>query len=210
MVACRLLLASAEFSVLRSWIWPKPVPNVIFVAVPLPTAATSRTVPTARFEVAVRARLVVARPVPIPSAASRLLPGLLELMLRSDVVPVETTSCPEPLTEAAVAPAAVVKVACPAVGPEVESVAVLTPVARSIAFSKSPTLPDPMNTVELPEPSVTTLPETPEGGLVGGGGERGGRRSRAGLEGDGVAVNCQRVAVTDGRGDAVGVGRFRQ
>ena len=87
-------------------------------------------------------------------------------MLRSDVVPVETTSCPEPLTEAAVAPAAVASAAAPEVGPEVEIVAVWTPVARSMAFSKSPMLPDPMYTVELPEPSVTRLPMTPEGGLV--------------------------------------------
>jgi len=109
---------------------------------PLPTRAMSRTVPTARFEVefGVRARLVVARPLPSPSAASKF--ALFEEMLRSEAVPVEMASCPEPLTEAAVAPAATARLAWPALGPEVMIVAVCTPVARSMAFKRSATVPD--------------------------------------------------------------------
>jgi hypothetical protein len=68
------------------------------------------------------------------------------------------------LTEEAVP--TVVRVAVPAVGPDVEIEAVLTPVARSMAFSRSAMVPDCVYTVELPEPSVTTLPETPDGGTV--------------------------------------------
>ena len=65
---------------------------MIEVGVPVPTAAMSRTVPIARFEFVdgVRASDVVAVPLPMPSEASRV--ELLELMLRSAVVPVEIAS----------------------------------------------------------------------------------------------------------------------
>src|ERR1700692_4076685 len=94
------------------------------VAVPVPTAATSRTVPMAGFEFVdgVRATDVVALPAPMPSEPSSA--ALLALMLRSAAVPVEITSWPE-LTVAAVAPVATVMAATPA-----EFEAVFTPGGR--------------------------------------------------------------------------------
>ena len=138
-VACRLFAASAVFSSLRLLIWLAPVPNVMLVAVPVPTAAIDRVEPraSAEFEVCVRGKVVVAVPLPMPSEASRL--ALLELMLRSEFVPVEIWSAP-PTTEEA-APVPVPSVATPV---PVLIVAVCAPVAMSIAVNRSLVVPAPM------------------------------------------------------------------
>src|ERR1700733_2389481 len=136
-VACRLFAASAEFSWLRLLIWLAPVPNVMLVAVPVPTAAIDRVEPraSAEFDDCVRWKVVVAVPLPMPSEASR--PELLELMLRSAIVPVEMLIAPA-VTEEAVSPAVVLRVATPVV---VLIAAVCTPVAMSMAFNRSVTVP---------------------------------------------------------------------
>src|SRR5580698_1392512 len=161
-VACRLFAASAVFSSFRLLIWLAPVPNVTLVAVPVPTAAIDRVElrASAEFEDCVRGKVVVAVPLPMPSEASRLV--LLELMLRSALVPVEIWSAPAATEEAVPVPAASVATPVP-----VLIVAVCAPVAMSIAVSRSVTVPagvpaTPRYTVELPLPSVRTLPTRPE------------------------------------------------
>src|SRR4051812_50043795 len=84
-------------------------------------------------------------------------------MLRSAPVEVLRLITPAPEIEDAVWPLPVVMVAAP------EALAAfLTPLARSIAVRTSPTvavevvLLAPMKIVELPEPSVTMLPDKPE------------------------------------------------
>src|ERR1700722_16258177 len=111
-VACRLFAASAVFSWLRLLIWLAPVPNVMLVAVPVPTAAIDRVElrASAEFEDCVRGKVVVAVPLPMPSADNRL--ELFELMLRSGLVPVEILTTP-PAAEDGVSPVAVVRVATP-------------------------------------------------------------------------------------------------
>ena len=100
-------------------------------------------------------KLVSVPVAPVRPNTESALP--VPVMARSAAVPVLRLMTPLTLTEEAVWPVATATVAAP-----LAIVAVRTPVAISIAFSVSVIVADCRKTVELPLPSVTMLPLTPE------------------------------------------------